>query len=203
MVCLATLNQFRDYKRENEERFYKEHRGETCLLEFGKNGNITETFFSNGDEAQAATNKYDNQKGKFGTLPYSVVGIPKHTHKFDEGVILDVSFQEGILPSGAKSLDDIVLKGEKKTFKVKPMYQFRPNEYVKRCIHDKKTELKGLGITGGSNGYIEKAECPDCGYTVDRKPLKRDIKRVEKNSSKIIFGSGITPMEALIKTLSQ
>lgn len=187
MVCLATMNKFRDYRSDNEERFYREHRGETCLLEFGKNGKIVERFFKSSDQAQAEVRKYDYQLGKFGTLPYSIFGIPEYTHKFDEGFTIDVSFQEGILPEGAKSLDDVIAIGEKKVSKFKPMHQFRPDERVKFCIHDGKTKLIKQYITGGTDGYQETAMCPDCGYTVVRKPLDKDVKELEENAKKIIF----------------
>ncbi len=187
MVCLATMNKFRDYQRDNEERFYREHRGETCLLEFGKNGKITEKFFSNGDEAQTEVRKYDHLIGKFGTLPYSIFGIPEYTHKFDEGFTIDVSFQEGVLPERAESIEDIILMGDKKTSKFKPMFQMRPDERVETCIHDGKTKLKKLYITGGTDGYQETAMCPDCGYQVVRKPLDKDVKKLEENAKKMIF----------------
>jgi len=66
--------------------------------------------------------------------------------------------------------------------------EFRLKEHVTVCPNDGKTELKPAGLMGGTDGYKERAECPDCGCTVWRKPSDELIKAAKKSAEKLVFG---------------
>lgn len=98
----------------------------------------------------------EKDKGHFSGLSYLVKNIPSKTHRFKRS------------NKRKESID----------------------KFVEFCANDGETVLLSHGIdidwNGGNPVYREKAVCPDCGYTVTRRPTEENISKLGEQFNKVV-----------------
>jgi hypothetical protein len=95
-------------------------------------------------------------KGPFHGSSYLVKEIPSKTHRFNRG---------------NKTKESV-------------------DKFVKFCANDGETVLLSQGVNidwnDGNPIYSERAMCPDCGYTVTRRPTEESISRLSEQFNRVV-----------------
>lgn len=178
---------FYDHISENEERYCKEYSNGIIFLELDDDNKIKETII----EKESQLNELYEPHKKRGKLnqKYKVIRVPSDMNEYKKGFLLNLLYKN----NSKCDVRSESIPGTERVVETRVTLEFRLDEHVDKCIHDNETELVAISgissthIPGKEPRYEEWAECPDCGYKVQRKPTDEDIEKRNKRLDELVF----------------